>query len=239
MNLSKIVTWSLIMVFSISELPGVAQSGGAEVLWDHYGVPHIYGDSAGDMYYAYGWAQMQNHANLILNPKASDFRCLRQYGKDILLHVTRGDRGGKPFKGYTVGGDQEFCKVPFDLFPKFRRKLIFQVSENRVGLLTIHHDFFCQLKGDPEIHLAMLLHRLIGFGLLAQELVTWESNDHKALISVFLMQGFQFHELRSESAPGGSIYNHHCLAFIISHGKLFSLGSPGLQFIKVIHDSNV
>ncbi|GAA4465500.1 acylase [Nibrella saemangeumensis] len=37
-----------------------------EIIWDKYGVPHIYGRTTNDMYYAYGWSQMHNHANLIL-----------------------------------------------------------------------------------------------------------------------------------------------------------------------------
>jgi acyl-homoserine-lactone acylase len=43
-----------------------AQNGKTEILWDNYGVPHIYGKTAKEMYYAFGWAQMNNHANLIL-----------------------------------------------------------------------------------------------------------------------------------------------------------------------------
>ncbi|MFO7668414.1 MAG: acylase [Bacteroidales bacterium] len=86
MNFSKIVTWSLILLFSISELPGVAQSGGAEILWDYDGVPHIYGESAGDMYYAYGWAQMHNHANLILELYAqARGRAAEYFGEDYLV----------------------------------------------------------------------------------------------------------------------------------------------------------
>ncbi len=37
-----------------------------EILWDKYGVPHIYARNSAEMYYAFGWAQMNNHANLIL-----------------------------------------------------------------------------------------------------------------------------------------------------------------------------
>lgn len=37
-----------------------------EIIWDKYGVPHIYGRTTDDMYYAYGWSQMHNHANLLL-----------------------------------------------------------------------------------------------------------------------------------------------------------------------------
>lgn len=37
-----------------------------EILWDTYGVPHIYGKDVPSSFYAFGWAQMQSHGNLIL-----------------------------------------------------------------------------------------------------------------------------------------------------------------------------
>ena len=37
-----------------------------EILWDTYGVPHIYSNNEYDLHKAYGWAQMENHGNLIL-----------------------------------------------------------------------------------------------------------------------------------------------------------------------------
>lgn len=40
--------------------------GGAELLWDSYGVPHIYAPDDQQLGYGFGWAQMQAHANLIL-----------------------------------------------------------------------------------------------------------------------------------------------------------------------------
>lgn len=40
--------------------------GKTEILWDNWGVPHIYAQSEAEMYYAFGWAQMQNHANEIM-----------------------------------------------------------------------------------------------------------------------------------------------------------------------------
>ena len=41
-------------------------AGKAEILWDQYGVPHIFAATREEMFYAHGWAQMQNQANLIL-----------------------------------------------------------------------------------------------------------------------------------------------------------------------------
>jgi len=37
-----------------------------EILWDSYGVPHIYGADAKTVFYGYGWAQAQSHGDLIL-----------------------------------------------------------------------------------------------------------------------------------------------------------------------------
>ncbi len=37
-----------------------------EILWDRYGVPHIYGRDIPAVFYGYGWAQAQSHANRIL-----------------------------------------------------------------------------------------------------------------------------------------------------------------------------
>jgi len=43
-----------------------SQSTKTQILWDNYGVPHIYAKTTAGMYYAFGWAQMHNHANLLL-----------------------------------------------------------------------------------------------------------------------------------------------------------------------------
>lgn len=41
-------------------------SHGPEIIWDKWGVPHVYADDATGMYYSFGWAQMQAHHDLIL-----------------------------------------------------------------------------------------------------------------------------------------------------------------------------
>jgi acyl-homoserine-lactone acylase len=38
----------------------------SEILWDRYGVPHVYGTSAATVFYGYGYAQAQSHADEIL-----------------------------------------------------------------------------------------------------------------------------------------------------------------------------
>ncbi|HEY1950842.1 MAG TPA: penicillin acylase family protein [Bryobacteraceae bacterium] len=56
-------------VFLIALLTAVSAfgaSGKTEILWDTYGVPHIYAADRESMFYAHGWAQMRNQANLLL-----------------------------------------------------------------------------------------------------------------------------------------------------------------------------
>lgn len=44
-----------------------AQRGATnEILWDRWGVPHIFANTPADAFYALGWAQMANHGNLLL-----------------------------------------------------------------------------------------------------------------------------------------------------------------------------
>jgi acyl-homoserine-lactone acylase len=49
--------------------PGVTrseQSGAAEILWDSWGVPHIYARTDEDAFRAFGYAQMESHGNLLV-----------------------------------------------------------------------------------------------------------------------------------------------------------------------------
>lgn len=45
---------------------GPRKQGPTEILWDRWGVPHIHAPEPGELFRAFGWAQMKNHANLIL-----------------------------------------------------------------------------------------------------------------------------------------------------------------------------
>ena len=56
----------LFVIFCCIGVKLPAQNATTEILWDNYGVPHIYANTNKEMYYAFGWAQMNNHANLLL-----------------------------------------------------------------------------------------------------------------------------------------------------------------------------
>ena len=60
-----IVSFAILVLVTV----GIAHSqppAGTEILWDEWGVPHIFAESDDGALYAYGWAQAQNHGELIL-----------------------------------------------------------------------------------------------------------------------------------------------------------------------------
>ena len=48
-----------------AEVSPEAPAPKGEILWDTYGVPHIYGADAEAVFYGYGYAQANSHANTI------------------------------------------------------------------------------------------------------------------------------------------------------------------------------
>jgi acyl-homoserine-lactone acylase len=46
--------------------PAAAAAAKNEILWDSYGVPHVYGTSTAAVFYGYGYAQAQSHGDEIL-----------------------------------------------------------------------------------------------------------------------------------------------------------------------------
>ncbi len=57
---------SLIMVLFVSSQTIAVPTKSTEILWDTFGVPHIYGKDNQSAFYAFGWSQMQSHGNLLL-----------------------------------------------------------------------------------------------------------------------------------------------------------------------------
>ncbi|MBL0273882.1 MAG: acylase [Chitinophagaceae bacterium] len=56
----------LLTAFFLASLINIQAQKKTEIIWDNYGVPHIYARNVEEMYYAFGWAQMHNHADLLL-----------------------------------------------------------------------------------------------------------------------------------------------------------------------------
>jgi acyl-homoserine-lactone acylase len=54
----------VLVTTSLSAQRGAAPTN--DILWDSWGVPHIFAASNADAFYDFGWAQMENHADLML-----------------------------------------------------------------------------------------------------------------------------------------------------------------------------
>jgi len=54
------------IIFS-SVLSAASPQKGTEILWDKYGVAHVYAKSVEDLFYCYGYAQAQSHGDLLLH----------------------------------------------------------------------------------------------------------------------------------------------------------------------------
>ncbi len=58
--------FTLIALSILSTSCSHTQNVETQIVWDTWGVPHISADNIEDLFYAQGWSQMHNHANLIL-----------------------------------------------------------------------------------------------------------------------------------------------------------------------------
>ncbi len=88
----KIVFFSIILVLGITAC-SFAENKSTRIDWDSWGVPHISANSTEELFYAQGWAQMQNHANLILRlygtsrGKAAEYWGVEKLQNDMLIHT--------------------------------------------------------------------------------------------------------------------------------------------------------
>ena len=58
---------ALLAATNAAAAPAVPKAGGGEILWDSFGVPHVYGKTEAGTFFGFGYAQAQNHGNLLLH----------------------------------------------------------------------------------------------------------------------------------------------------------------------------
>ncbi len=76
----------LVLTFGISLAfppPTPTSQSQTEILWDSWGVPHIYAPNDISLFKAFGWAQMHNHSKLLLH----DYALARGRGAEIYGQV--------------------------------------------------------------------------------------------------------------------------------------------------------
>jgi acyl-homoserine-lactone acylase len=66
---------------------------GSEILWDKWGVPHVFAKSVPDMFYGYGWAMTEAHGDLMLHTYGnSRGRAAEYFGPGVQDRNLRNDR---------------------------------------------------------------------------------------------------------------------------------------------------
>jgi acyl-homoserine-lactone acylase len=81
---SAVFLISLLIVLLIGQTNLLSKTN-TEILWDNYGVPHVYGVDNQGAFEAFGWAQMHSHGDLILRLYGqARGRAAEYWGKDYL-----------------------------------------------------------------------------------------------------------------------------------------------------------
>ena len=58
---------SLLLPVCLNAAPAIYKpQHGTQILWDRYGVPHIFAKTTADLFYCFGWAQAHAHGDLLL-----------------------------------------------------------------------------------------------------------------------------------------------------------------------------
>lgn len=87
--------------------PSIEQS---EILWDTWGVPHVYGRSAEDVGYGFGWAQAQLHGDALLRlyglarGRAAEYWGERYAASDRMMRTVGVPQAGR--EGYEAQDDE-------------------------------------------------------------------------------------------------------------------------------------
>lgn len=87
----------ILITILFSSLVGIScsqnKNSETQIAWDTWGVPHITADNTEELFYAQGWAQMHNHANLILElygssrGKGAEYWGKNKLQNDMLIHT--------------------------------------------------------------------------------------------------------------------------------------------------------
>jgi acyl-homoserine-lactone acylase len=133
---------------------------GTEILWDRYGIPHIFAPDHPSLFYAYGYAQMEAHSELLIRLYAqARGRGAEFYGEQYLADDKWVRTNGLPTiaKQWATGQSAEFAPLiqafaaglnawaaehQADLSPAAKAVLPLTVEDVYAhGLRTIHFDW--------------------------------------------------------------------------------------------------
>src|SRR5262245_4081098 len=66
LGISTALAVALVVSAGLSAARAATPAKGTEILWDRWGIPHISAPDHASLFYAYGYAQMEAHSELLL-----------------------------------------------------------------------------------------------------------------------------------------------------------------------------
>jgi hypothetical protein len=119
---------------------------------------------------------------------------------DISVNLGWRRSRGESFNDVALRVNQELFEIPFDSGQsEDSRLLLLQELEDWMCVVSINFNLLHNLKADTVVPLAKGDNLLFIAWLLSSKLIARESQDHKSLLFILLIQLFQTLILRSES----------------------------------------
>ena len=87
--LSFLYLLSIVLLLSSCAATDSAKITKSEILWDTWGVPHIYATNESDLFYQMGWAQMHSHGDLLMKLYAEARGEAPKYLGESALELTK------------------------------------------------------------------------------------------------------------------------------------------------------
>ena len=159
--------------------PAAVWAKGTEILWDHYGVPHIFAPDHPSLFQAYGYAQMEAHSELLIRLYAqARGRAAEYYGE----HYLESDRwvrtNGLPdtAKQWAKGQTPEFA----GFIAAFARGLNAWAAEHRADLSAEAKQVLPLTVEDVYAHGLRVIHYdwIVSPRRLEGRLAKWKQDVH-------------------------------------------------------------
>ena len=156
-----------------------AAAGGTEILWDRYGVPHIFAPDHPSLFRAYGYAQMEAHAELLVRLYAqARGRGAEFYGPEYLDSDRWIRTNGVPdtAKAWAKGQSAEFAA----LIAEFAGGLNQWADEHRAELSPAAQAVLPLTTDDVYAHGLRVIHYdwIVSPRRLEGRLARWEDEVH-------------------------------------------------------------
>jgi len=142
------------------------KAGPIKIVWDTWGVPHIYANNEKDLFYAQGWAEMQSHANLLLElygqsrGRGAEYWGIEHLQNDKLINALGFPEMAKAWKQQQdpalremitafVAGMNDYIKAHPDVV-KPENKVVLPITYDDINLHNIYV-FFTRFVGGADL----------------------------------------------------------------------------------------